>query len=108
MKEVIETVNGLTEMEKKCFDYFCFNYNDLKTNLEDNANFVDFDDCLQIAPARQMRGVFSSLIKKDLIFFADCSETTYYITSLAVACWFYMHDREEYDKCSKEVLEQYI
>ena len=108
MQKVIETVNNLTEMEKKCFDHFCLNYDDLQTNLEDNANFVDFYDVAKEIPARQLRGVFSSLEKKELIFYADCDEGTYYVTGLAVACWFYMKDKEEYDKCSKEVLERYI
>ena len=108
MKQVIETVNGLTELERKCFDHFALNYEDLATNLEDNANWVDFADCEKDIPANQLRGVYSSLIKKDLIFFAECDETTFYVTGLAVACWFYMNDKTEYDKCDKAILEQYI
>jgi hypothetical protein len=108
IEKIKQTVNGLTDFEKTCFDYFAFNYQSLAGNLEDNANWVDFADCTEKIPAKQLRGVFSSLEKKELIFFAECDETTYYITGLAVACWFYMNDKEEFDKCSAEVLEQYI
>ena len=106
--EIVEnTINGLTDFEKKCFKYFCFNYEDMKTNLQDNANFVDFYDIVNEIPARQLRGVFSSLEKKDLIFYADCDEGTYYITSLAIACWFYMNDKESFDK-DAEILSEYL
>lgn len=107
-KEIVEnTVNGLTDFEKTCFDYFNFNYEDMKTNLEDNANFVDFYDITDEIPARQLRGVFSSLEKKELIFYADCDEGTYYISSLAVACWFFINERETFDK-EVDILGKYI
>ena len=108
LEKIEQIVNGLTDFEKVCFEHFALNYKDLATNLEDNANWVDFADCAEDIPARQLRGVFSSLEKKDLIFYAECDETTYYVTGLAVACWFYIHDKEEFDKCDAEVLEQYI
>lgn len=108
LEKIKQTVNGLTDFEKICFDKFALNYQTLAGNLEDNANWVDFADCSEVIPPRQLRGVFSSLEKKELIFFAECDETTYYITGLAVACWFYMNDKTEFDKCSSEVLEQYI
>lgn len=108
LEKIKQTVNGLTDFEKICFDKFALNYQTLAGNLEDNANWVDFADCSADIPPKQLRGVFSSLEKKELIFFAECDETTYYITGLAVACWFYMNDKAEFDKCSSEILEQYI
>lgn len=106
--EIVEkTVNSLTDFEKKCFNYFNFNYSSMAENLSDNANFVDFYDITDEIPARQLRGVFSSLEKKELIFYADCDEGTYYITHLAVACWYYIKKREKFDK-DISVLKEYL
>lgn len=108
IEKIEKTVNGLTDFEKQCFTKFAFNYESLESNLLDNANFVDFADCAELIPAKKLRGVFSSLEKKDLIFFAECDETTYYITGLAVACWFYINDKDWFDKCPESVLEEYV
>ena len=108
MWKIEKTVKSLTDFEKICFEHFTLNYQTLAGNLEDNANWVDFKDCTEQIPANQLRGVFSSLEQKGLIFFAECDETTYYISGLAVACWFYMNDKAEFDKCSEEYLAQFI
>lgn len=108
IEKIKDTVNGLTDFEREVFDYFELNYSDLETNLEDNANFVDFGWVAKTIPTKQLRGVWSSLEKKDLIFFAECDETTYYTSGLAVACWFYMFKRDEFEKCPKDILEQYV
>lgn len=108
IEKIKSTVESLTDFEKKVFDYFELNYKDLETNLEDNANFVDFEWVAKEIPAKQLRGVWSSLEKKELIFFADCGETTYYTSGLAVACWFYMFERKAFEECPLDILEQYI
>lgn len=96
----------LTDLEKKCFDYFCFNYKDLESNLDDNANFVDFYDVDM--EHKVLRGVFSSLEQKGLIFFAECDEGTYYLSYLAVLLYFYLYERKAFEECSVEVINEYL
>ena len=45
LEKIEQIVNGLTDFEKVCFEHFALNYKDLATNLEDNANWVDFAEC---------------------------------------------------------------
>ena len=86
----------LTELEKKVVDYFNFNYKDLESNLQDNANFVDFSDVEGIE-AKVLRGVFSSLIKKGIIFYAeDCD--VFYISNTGVILFFLINYPEEVEK----------
>lgn len=98
----------LTDLEKIVVNkYFGFNYNDLESNLDDNANWVDFYSVEEIE-SKILRGVFSSLVQKELIFFAECDEGTYYISDLGVILWFYLNDKKEFESCPKERIKQVL
>lgn len=69
----------LTELELKVVERFgCFlNYPDLRDNIDDNATFFDFEEIAHETGIAHniLRGVLSSLIKKELI---DLDGSTWY------------------------------
>ena len=107
MNIVEKTVSELTEMERKAFNYFCFNYETMKANLEDNANYVDFGEVASAEGlnCKEKNDLIKAMERKELVFFADCDKDTYYISNLAVACWFFLNEKENYHE---EELKGYV
>lgn len=68
---MVESVPELTELELKvveCFSHY-LNYSNMQDNIYDNATFFDFDEIANDTGVSHniLRGVLSSLIKKELI-----------------------------------------
>lgn len=83
-----------TKLELKVIELFEFNYETLEENLEDNANYVDFDYCVKTLnlSANVLRGVFASLIKKELIFFDPSLDPgTFPLTGFGVKEYFNLY-----------------
>lgn len=76
---MVETIPELTELELKVVEYFScyFNYSNIKDNVYDNATFFDFEEIANDTGISHniLRGVLSSLIKKELI---DLDGSTWY------------------------------
>lgn len=76
---MVESIPELTELELKVVEYFScyFNYSNIKDNVYDNATFFDFEEIANDTGISHniLRGVLSSLIKKELI---DLDGSTWY------------------------------
>lgn len=72
-----ESIPELTELELKvveCFSHY-LNYSNMQDNIYDNATFFDFDEIANDTGVSHniLRGVLSSLIKKELISIDGCT-----------------------------------
>jgi hypothetical protein len=113
-EKVEKIVKNLTDMEQKTIKHFALNYNDMMSNISDNANFVSIDYVSEEEhiSKKQLRGVFSSLIKKGLIFDGEgaiggVDDDLFYTDSLGIAVFFYIYDKKEYDIVTDEDIEKY-
>lgn len=113
-KEIIKaTVEGLTDYEKKVVSHFEFNYKTMMENCEDNANFVSIDWVAEAEniSKKQLRGVFSSMIKKGLIFDGEgigVDDDVFYLAYKGIAVYFYIDDRKDFDSVTEEDIKEYF
>lgn len=113
-EKVEKIVKNLTEMERKTIKHFELNYRGMIDNISDNANFVSIDYVSEAEKIskKQLRGVFSSLIKKGLIFDGEgaiggVDDDLFYTDSLGIAVYFYIYDKEQYDIVTDDDIEKY-
>ena len=114
-KIIKATVEGLTDYEKKVVSHFEFNYKTMIENCDDNANFVSIDWVAEAENISKkiLRGVFSSLIKKGLIFDGEgaiggVDDDVFYLSYKGIAVYFYIDDKKDFDSVTDEDIKEYF